>query len=483
MKKQIYENNLKEWIKDEKAAIELISVLGKLWFDKSVELIIFRNQMVDRSSSELLNLHHYAREVVKHPLSIHDTLGLAKALCRMPLAPSRIDVGRLGVEWLDEKAQFVDEMDFVAKKMKNFVGHDKIKLEPRDIVLYGFGRIGRIAARELISQAGKGEQLRLRAIVTRDKNPEDILKRADLLRTDSVHGTFPGTVIADVEEQCLWVNGHKIHFISANTPEEIDYTQYGIDNAIIIDNTGGWRDRDGLSRHLQSKGAEKVLLTAPGKGDIPNIVHGVNHESFESSSENIWSAASCTTNAIVPVLKVINDALGIEKGHVESVHSFTNDQNLLDNFHKKFRRGRSAPLNMVITETGAESAIAKVLPELAGKFTGNAIRVPTPNVSLAVLNLHLDNKTTKEDINEIMRQAALKGDLVEQIQYSISQELVSSDLVGSPTPAIFDSPATIISKDGKSVVLYVWYDNEYGYTRQVIRFCKQLAGVIRLRYY
>ncbi len=483
MKKQIYEKNLKEWIKDEKAAIELISVLGKLWFDKSVELIIFRHQMVDRSSSELLNLHHYAREVVKHPLSIHDTLGLAKALNRMPLAPSRIDIGRLGVEWLNEKTNYSDEMDFVAKKMKGFVGQDKIQLEPRDIVLYGFGRIGRIAARELISQVGKGEQLRLRAIVTRDKNPEDILKRADLLRTDSVHGTFPGTVIADVEEQCLWVNGHRIHFISANTPEEIDYTEYGIDNAIIIDNTGSWRDREGLSRHLQSKGAEKVLLTAPGKGDIPNIVHGVNHENFDVNDEKIWSAASCTTNAIVPVLKVINDALGIEKGHVESVHSFTNDQNLLDNFHKKFRRGRSAPLNLVITETGAESAIAKVLPELSGKFTGNAIRVPTPNVSLAVLNLQLDNKTTKEEINEIMRQAALKGDLVEQIQYSISQELVSSDLVGSPTPAIFDSPATIISRDGRSVVLYVWYDNEYGYTRQVIRFCKQLAGVIRLRYY
>lgn len=270
---------------------------------------------------------------------------------------------------------------------------------------------------------------------------------------------------------------------SSNTPEEIDYTQYGIDNAIIIDNTGSWRDREGLNRHLKSKGAAKVLLTAPGKGDIPNIVHGVNHENFDVNDEKIWSAASCTTNAIVPVLKVINDALGIEKGHVESVHSFTNDQNLLDNFHKKFRRGRSAPLNLVITETGAESAIAKVLPELAGKFTGNAIRVPTANVSLAVLNLHLDKKTTKEDINEIMRQAALKGDLVEQIQYSISQELVSSDLVSSPTPAIFDSPATIISRDGRSVVLYVWYDNEYGYTRQVIRFCKQLAGVIRLRYY
>jgi glyceraldehyde 3-phosphate dehydrogenase len=226
-----------------------------------------------------------------------------------------------------------------------------------------------------------------------------------------------------------------------------------------------------------------VLLTAPAKGDIPNIVHGVNNHHADIDGENIWSAASCTTNAIVPVLAVIHEALGIDKGHIETVHSYTNDQNLLDNYHKKYRRGRSAALNLVITETGAESAIAKVMPELAGKFTGNAIRVPTPNVSLAVLNLQVHQATDKDTVNEIMRQAALKGNLVEQIQYSFSNELVSSDLVGNSTSSIFDSPATIVSKDGKSVVLYVWYDNEYGYTRQVIRFAKQLAGVIRLRYY
>lgn len=483
MSKQDYEKTLKTWITDEKAALELIAVVGKLWFDKSIELVIFRNQMVDRSSSELLNLHHYAREVVKHPLSIHDTLELAKAILRTQMAPSRLDIGRIGVEWLDEKHLFADEMNFIQTKMKDFIGKDKIKLQPRDVVLYGFGRIGRIATRELIAQAGKGEQLRLRAIVTRDKSPEDIIKRADLLRSDSVHGTFPGTVIPDVENQCLWVNGHKVHMISAGKPEDIDYTKYGIDNALLIDNTGVLRDRAGLSRHLLSKGISKVLLTAPAKGDVPNIVHGVNNKSVDINSENIFSAASCTTNAIVPVLAVIHQTLGIEKGHVETVHSYTNDQNLLDNYHDKFRRGRSAAVNMVITETGAEKAITKVLPELAGKFTGNSIRVPTPNVSLAVLNLQVDKATNKDAVNEIMRQAALHGELVEQIQYSFSNELVSSDLVGNPSSSIFDSPATIVSKDGKSIVLYVWYDNEYGYTRQVIRFAKQLAGVIRLRYY
>lgn len=483
MPKEIYEKTLQTWIEDEKAALELIAVVGKLWFDHSIELVIFRNQMVDRSASELLNLHHYAREVVRHPLSVHDTLALAKAIYANHLAPSRLDIGRIGVEWLDEKASYANESDFIAKKLKDFIGEDKIHLKPKDVVLYGFGRIGRIAARELITQAGKGEQLRLRAIVTRDKSPDDIIKRADLLRSDSVHGHFPGTVIADVENKCIWVNGHKVDMISANTPEEIDYTVYGIEDALLIDNTGVWRDRANLSRHLQSKGVSKVLLTAPGKGDIPNIVHGVNNHDADIQGENIWSAASCTTNAIVPVLSVIHKALGIDKGHIETVHSYTNDQNLLDNYHKKYRRGRSAALNLVITETGAESAISKVMPELSGKFTGNAIRVPTPNVSLAVLNLQVQKATDKDSVNEIMRQAALKGNLVEQIQYSFSNELVSSDLVGNSTSSIFDSPATIVSKDGKGIVLYVWYDNEYGYTRQVIRFAKQLAGVIRLRYY
>jgi len=483
MSKQLYEKNLKTWIGDEKAALELIAIIGKLWFDKSIELIIFRNQMVDRSASELLQLHHYAREVVQHPLTIHDTLGLAKAINRCAIAPSRLDIGRIGVDWLDEKSKYPNQLAFIKDKLSDYIGKDKINLKPKDVVLYGFGRIGRIAARELITQAGKGQQLRLRAIVTRDKSPDDIIKRADLLRTDSVHGHFPGTVIADVPEKCIWVNGHKIHMISASAPEDIDYTKFGISNALLIDNTGVWRDRANLSRHLKSKGIAKVLLTAPGKGDIPNVVHGVNNNAFDVESETIWSAASCTTNAIVPVLAVVQKTLGIEKGHIETVHSYTNDQNLLDNYHSKYRRGRSAAMNLVITETGAESAITKVMPELAGKFTGNAIRVPTPNVSLAVLNLQINKATTKDAINEIMRDAALKGGLVEQIQYSFSNELVSTDLVGSPTPSIFDSPATIVSKDGKGVVLYVWYDNEYGYTRQVIRFAKQLAGVRRLQYY
>lgn len=478
-----YESELSEWIKDEKAAIELIHIVGSLWFDQSIELLIFRNQLVDRSASEILNLHNYAQNFVGKMITVQDSLTLAKGIAAEDIAPARIDLGRLATEWINEKAAYSNVSEFINDKLVSFIGKDKRVLKPKDVVLYGFGRIGRIAARELIIQAGKGEQLRLRAIVTRSNSADDITKRAALLRTDSVHGPFPGTIIADIENSALIINGHTVKMIAAKNPAEVDYESYGIHDALLIDNTGVSRDREGLSEHLKSRGIAKVLLTAPGKGDIPNIVHGVNQKTVNLEAETIFSAASCTTNAIVPVLKVIQNNLGIVGGHIETIHSYTNDQNLLDNFHKKYRRGRAAALNMVITETGAGSAVAKVIPELSGKLTSNAVRVPTPNVSLAILNLNLETDTSKDDVNSVLRNAALKGDLVEQIQYSISNELVSSDLVGNPCASIVDSPATIVANDKRSIVLYVWYDNEYGYTRQVIRFAKHLADVIRLTYY
>ena len=478
-----YETELQDWIKLEKSAIELIHITGTLWFDKSVELIIFRNQLVDRSASEILNLHQYAKEIVKQPITILDSLTISRELMQLDLAPSRIDIGKLSAEWITEKKNYKNNAaDFINDKLRNFIGKEKRALVPKDVVLYGFGRIGRLLARELVAQAGKGEQLRLRAIVTRDKSDEDLIKRADLLRNDSVHGPFPGTVIEDLPNRALIINGHAVHMISARNPEEIDYTSFGINDALIIDNTGIARDREGLSKHLLSKGAAKVLLTAPGKGDIPNVVYGINQADVKKD-EKIYSAASCTTNAIVPVLAVIERTLGIERGHIETIHSYTNDQNLLDNYHKKYRRGRSAALNMVITETGADKAVSKALPELAGKITGNAVRVPTPNVSLAILNLSLKKNATKEEVNQHLRDASLNGNLIEQIQYSYSNELVSSDLVGNPCASIVDSPATLVSKDNKNAVIYVWYDNEYGYSRQVVRFAKYIADVIRLTYY
>ena len=479
---QAYEHQLNDWINQEKAAIELIGAIGKLWFEKSIELILFRNQLVDRSVSEIMNLHLYAKNIVKKTISVNDTLAIATAINHAAVCPSRVDIGKLAFEYQQEKANFKSVDEFIGNKLKDLIGA-KSTVTPKDVVLYGFGRIGRLAARELISQAGKGEQLRLRAIVTRGSSNEDIVKRADLLRTDSVHGNFPGTVIEDLENKALIINGHTVHMIDAKNPEDVDYTAYGIDNALLIDNTGVFRDDVELSRHLKAKGISKVLLTAPAKGNVPNVVHGVNHETVDTKNGQIFSAASCTTNAIMPILYVIDKELGIQKGHIETVHSYTNDQNLLDNYHKKYRRGRSAALNMVITETGAESALKKVLPHLAGKFTANSVRVPTPNVSLAILNLNINKEVTRDEVNEIIRKYALNGALVEQIQYAFSNELVSSDVIGNPCPSVFDSNATIISPDKKSIVLYVWYDNEYGYTRQVIRFSKHIAEVRRATYY
>lgn len=478
-----YDRQLGDWIELEKAAIDLIHIIGDLWFNRSVELIIFRNQLVDRSASQILNLHQYAKDFVKKPISIMDTVAIAAAIRDLDLAPARIDIGKLSTEWISESGEYGNDINkFVTGKLTGLIGKGKRELIPRDVILYGFGRIGRILARELVGQAGKGEQLRLRAIVVRSRSEDDLSKRAELLRNDSVHGPFPGTVIEDKEKNALVVNGHTIYVIDAKNPEDIDYTKYGINNALLVDNTGVSRDRAGLSRHLIAKGVDKVLLTAPGKGDIPNVVYGVN-EKIHAADEKIFSAASCTTNAIVPVLAVIEKTLGIERGHIETIHSYTNDQNLLDNYHSKYRRGRSAAMNMVITETGADKAVTKVIPQLEGKLTGNSVRVPTPDVSLAILNLTVNKEVTKDEVNEILKDAALRGTLVEQIQYSQSNELVSSDLIGNPCASIVDSPATIVSKDKRGMVLYIWYDNEYGYSRQVIRFAKYLSDVIRLTYY
>jgi glyceraldehyde 3-phosphate dehydrogenase len=477
-----YDSEFTSWIAKEKKAIELINIVGQLWFDKSIELILFRKPLFDCSGSEILAHHQYVQEITGTEISIYQTLEIAKGISEINIAPSRIDIGRLTIEWLNEGNQAKSIEDFLLQKLQKHVGKDKKTMIPKDVILYGFGRIGRIAARELIVQAGKGEQLRLRAIVTRSYSDEELRKRADLLRNDSVHGKFPGIIKEDYEHKALNINGQLIYLIATNCPSEVDYTAYGIKNALLIDNTGFSRDREGLSKHLQSKGVDKVLLTAPGKDDVPNLVYGINHFEF-AKDEQIFSAASCTTNAIVPVLKVISEAFGIEKGHIETVHSYTNDQNLLDNFHKKYRRGRSAALNMVITETGAAKAVAKVLPFLTDKLTGNAVRVPTPNVSLAILNLSLDKAVDKETLNSVLKNSALFGNLVEQIEYSVSNELVSSDMIGNSHAAVIDGPATIVSKDGKSIVLYVWYDNEYGYTRQVVRLAKSIADVIRLTYY
>jgi len=464
-----------------KATTEFIKIVSDLWYDKSIEIVLFKNQVIDKNVSDIIHLHEYAGEFVQKPISIFDSVEILRAISDMMLPPSKLDIGKLTYEYHSDTNILNNVKSFVIDKLQS--AQDFKNIEPKDVVLYGFGRIGRLVARELMSKTGKGNQLRLRAIVVRGKpSIENLEKRASLLRTDSVHGIFNGTVKVDYANLKLIINGTTVHVIYANMPEEIDYTKYGINEALIIDNTGAFRTKEQLERHLQANGSSKVLLTAPGK-EVPNIVHGVNHLENDPDNTNIFSAASCTTNAITPILKAIEETLGIEKGHLETIHAYTNDQNLVDNMHGKYRRGRAAALNMVITETGAGKAVTKALPSLDGKLTSNAIRVPVPNGSLAILNLDVNQKTSLEGVNSMIKKYALEGDLVEQIKYSLDKELVSSDIIGTSAPSIYDSMATIVSESGKNVVLYIWYDNEYGYSHQVIRLAKYIAKVRRFTYY
>lgn len=469
-----------DWKDREAMAEAMIPLIGRLYRRYNVVTSIYGRAIINQSVIGILKAHRFVRQIENNELSVQDTLPILENLDRLNLGHAHIDIGKLAVSFKHSDGQESIEA-FLRRELADVIGkYDAEEAKSRDaqtkdIVLYGFGRIGRYLARILIEKAGGGNNLRLRAIVVRNGGAEnDLEKRASLLRRDSVHGSFRGTITVDEERKAIIANGNYIQVIYSKGPDQVDYTQYGIDNAIVIDNTGIWRDEAGLSQHLKSKGVSRVLLTAPGKGDIKNIVYGINHDTI-TSDDRILSAASCTTNAITPVLKVIHDQYGIQDGHVETVHAYTNDQNLIDNYHKGSRRGRSAPLNMVLTETGAAKAVAKALPELKGKLTGNAIRVPTPNVSMAILNLNLEKAVEVQTVNEFLRDIALHSELQRQIDFVNSPEVVSSDFVGSRHAGIVDAQATITN--GKRLVLYVWYDNEAGYSAQLVRIVNQMAGV------
>ncbi|MBN7793203.1 glyceraldehyde-3-phosphate dehydrogenase [Microbacterium esteraromaticum] len=457
-----------EWQADEELAERMIPLIGKLNRTRDVVTSLHGHRLLGLSTTGILEVHERVAALGHGRLELDDTLAVLEALCEIKPGASSIDVARLIAEHAGSDRDLVD---YLREALAPALGAEPA--EPVDVVLYGFGRIGRLLARILIAHTGGGSGLRLRAVVVRRGAENDLVKRASLLLRDSVHGRFEGSVDVDEEKSQIIANGNRIQVIYSDDPSTVDYTAYGIRDAIIVDNTGRWRDEEGLSRHLQAKGAARVLLTAPGKGELKNIVHGIN-DSTITDDDRIVSAASCTTNAITPVLKAMDEAYGIVRGHVETVHSFTNDQNLIDNFHKGDRRGRSAVLNMVITETGAAKAVARALPELAGKLTGSAIRVPTPDVSLAVLHLTLENPATKDQLNDYLRRASLHSKLRQQIDYVESPEVVSTDFVGSHRAGIVDGLATIAND--RDVVLYVWYDNEYGYSCQVVRVLEVMAG-------
>lgn len=461
---------LDEWAKKQTAAEDLIPLVGRLYRENDVLLTLFGRSLLNKSVTGMIKAHRYARHFLGEDLDIEVTHRIVKALAELNLGPARIDLGRL-VEKLPDPSASIE--DFLAQELAEVVDSRDEDGAVRDVVLYGFGRIGRLLARILIDRAG-GTGMRLRAIVVRKGGENDIVKRASLLRRDSVHGKFDGTIVVDEEANTIQANGTLIQVIYSDDPSQVDYTDYGITDAIIVDNTGKWRDEEGLSKHLACPGASKVLLTAPGKGEVKNIVYGVNDAAI-LDTDTVMSAASCTTNAITPVLKAIHDRFGVRNGHVETVHSFTNDQNLIDNFHKGSRRGRAAGLNMVLTETGAAKAVAKALPELKGKLSGNAIRVPTPNVSMAILNLNLETATDVDELNAFLRETSMHSPLRNQVDYVTSPELVSTDLVGSKRAGVVDGLATIVDED--RVVVYVWYDNEFGYSCQVIRCVAKMADV------
>ncbi len=474
MNQQFEQELQSSWQERQEYAEMMLPLIGKLYRNHAVEISVYGRPLLNASAIDVIKAHRKVRLHEGIKLRLRESYPILHALSTMKLAPAQIDIGKLAFDFHYGAA--VDQEDLQAylhTQLAEVVDKDD-EQQPQDVVLYGFGRIGRLLARLLIERQGKNNKLRLRAIVVRGGRDGDLEKRASLLRRDSVHGPFNGSITVDHERNALKANGAFIQVIHANSPEEVDYTQYGIDNAIVIDNTGIWRDRDGLGLHLKAKGTSKAILTAPGKGDIKNIVHGVN-DGDVLPTDTILSAASCTTNAITPVLKALDDEYGIENGHVETVHSYTNDQNLIDNYHKGDRRGRSAPLNMVITETGAAKAVAKAYPKLAGKLTGNAIRVPTPNVSLAILNLNLKKATDRIAVNEFLRDTALFSALQHQIDYTASKEIVSTDLVGSRAASVVDSQATIVADN--RLTLYVWYDNEFGYSCQVMRVVRDMAGL------
>lgn len=474
MDKQERESKLTDWIEREELAETMLHLVGQLYRNQGIVTLIYGRPIINCSPIDIIKAHRYVRLIEDKEIRVRESLPLLQAVCELKLPSIRIDLGLMTSKYRNIQDS-TSHQDFVREQLKDVIDKENPETDaPQDVVLYGFGRIGRLLARLLIENTGGGGKLRLRAIVVRKRVNDTVERRASLLRLDSVHGQFNGSIIVDEENQAIIANGNHIDFIYADSPDQIDYTQYGIDNAILIDNTGVWRDEEGLGLHLKSRGISRVLLTAPGKGSIKNIVYGINNNEI-SPEDTILSAASCTTNAIVPVLKAVNDKFGIDSGHIETIHAYTNDQNLLDNFHKGDRRGRSGPLNMVLTNTGAAKAVVKAVPELAGKLTAHAIRVPTPDVSMAILSLNFKTSTTKEELNEYLRQKSLYSEMQDQIDFTSSSEIVSTDVVGSRFACIVDSQVTIV--EDKRCVLYVWYDNEFGYSCQVIKVVEQMAGI------
>ena len=327
------------------------------------------------------------------------------------------------------------------------------------IAINGFGRIGRLAFRKVF------EENDMEVVAINDLTDSKMLSH--LLKYDSAQKKFDADI--SYNEENIIVNGKKIKIYKEEDPVNLPWKELDVD--IVLECTGVFRTKEKASKHIEA-GAKKVLISAPSDGDVETIVYNVNHKDI-SLDENIYSAASCTTNALAPVAKILNDNYGIKIGYMNTVHAYTNDQNLLDLPHKKgdLRRARAAANNIVPSDTGAAKAIGKVIPELDGKLDGGATRVPVISGSLVELTCVLNKDVTKEDINNLF-----KNNSNETIEYN-DEEIVSSDIIGITCGSLFDATLTkVIKTESDSIVkVAAWYDNEMGYTSQMIRTCKFLG--------
>lgn len=323
------------------------------------------------------------------------------------------------------------------------------------VAINGFGRIGRKVMR-LAAERG--------VEITAINSLSPVEVDAHLLSYDSVHGPWKESV--EVKEHALYIRGKRIHIAEERDPAKLPWKDWGID--VVLECTGAFTDRAGAAKHLAA-GAKKVIISAPSKDADSNVCMGINEQDYDPSKHQVVSNASCTTNALAPIAKILDEQFGIVKGVMTTIHSYTNDQNVLDLPHKDMRRARAAAINMIPTSTGAAKAIGLVLPQLKGKLDGLAIRVPTPNVSLVDLSAVVNKNTTKEEINAAMKAAA-EGPLKGILRY-VDAELVSTDFNGDLHSSIFDSKLTMVSS-GNLVKLLSWYDNESGYSARLLDLCK-----------
>ena len=321
------------------------------------------------------------------------------------------------------------------------------------VAINGFGRIGRMVLRAIIARGGELEVVAINDLA-------DIATNALLLKRDSVHGTFPGTVTVDGDH--LVVDGKRILVTAERDPAKLPHAELGVD--LALECTGLFTDADKARGHLTA-GAKKVLISAPGKGVDLTVVYGVNHHKLEAG-HTIVSNASCTTNCLAPIVKVMHEAIGVERGLMLTVHSYTNDQALLDQMHKDPRRARAAAVSMIPTSTGAAKTVGEVIPELKGKLDGMSIRVPTPNVSLVDFTFTPSRDTTTDEVNAALKAASETADLKGILNYSV-EPLVSRDYNGDPASSTIDSLETTVL-DKRLVRVISWYDNEWGFSNRMV---------------